>query len=270
MPHTGATHYEKDVPKIPVAALAIPDAEMLQRILAEGKPVRLSMTLTPRELPDAESANVVGEVIGSEAPGEIVLLGAHLDSWDLGTGAVDDGAGCAIVIEAGRMINALPKKPRRTIRVVLFANEENGLRGARTYAKEHEAEIEKHIVAMEADFGAGRVYGVKVLGGPQALPLLQKMAKPLSPLGVDVSPEPAYGGADISPLRALGVPVIDLQQDGSLYFDIHHTANDTLEQITKEDLDQAVAAFTTMAFLAADTHDDFGRIPEESRVRKRK
>src|SRR5262249_25091624 len=153
LPHTGAMRYDEKFPKIPAAALSIPDAEMLERLIALGKPIRLRMTLGAKQLPEAESANVIGEIEGSGAPSEIVLLAAHLDSWDLGQGALDDGAGCGIVIEAGRQIAKAPKKPRRTVRVVLFANEENGLAGARAYAKEHAGELSKHVVALEADFG---------------------------------------------------------------------------------------------------------------------
>src|SRR6202012_2730962 len=142
-------------PKIPAAALATPDADVLHRLLAEGKHVRVRMQLGARTLPDAEGANVVGDVEGSAAPGEVVLLGAHLDSWDLGRGALDDGAGCAIVMEAGRQIARLPRHPRRTVRVVLFANEENGLRGAHAYAAPHAAQLDKHWPAVEPDLGGG-------------------------------------------------------------------------------------------------------------------
>src|SRR5262249_16190356 len=153
-PHTGAMRYDDKVPRIPAAALANPDADVLHRRLAEGKRVRVRMKLGARTLPDAEGANVVGDVEGSGAPGEIALRGAHLDSWDLGRGVLDDGAGCAIVIEAARQIAKLARRPRRTIRVVLFANEENGLRGAVAYGKAHAAELGAHVLAIEADLGA--------------------------------------------------------------------------------------------------------------------
>jgi Zn-dependent M28 family amino/carboxypeptidase len=268
-PHTGAMTYEPDAPKIPAAALAIPDAEMLERLLSQGKPVRLAMTLGSRTLPDAESANVMGDVPGSEAPAEIVLLGAHLDSWDITRGAMDDGAGCAIVIEAARAIAALPRRPRRTVRVVLFANEENGLAGAKAYAAAHKDEIERHVVGLEADLGDGRVLSARLLGADAARPAFQEITRALAPLGVTASTEDASGGADMSPLRWLGVPVVDLRQDATRYFDVHHTANDTLAKIVKADLDQATAAFATFAFAAADMSGDFGRIPEEKRKRRR-
>jgi len=267
-PHTGGTAYAPDAPRIPAAALAIPDAEMLERLLAQGKPVRLSMKLGARSLPDGESANVIGEVPGSEAPEEIVLLGAHLDSWDITPGALDDAAGCGIVLEAARAIAALPRKPRRTVRVVLFANEEHGLSGARAYAEAHRDEVPRHVAAVEADFGDGRVLEARYLGAEAARPAFEALLRPLAPLGVKASPADATGGADISPLRALGVPIVDLHQDGTRYFDVHHTANDTLAKIVKADLDQAAAAFAAFAFAAADMQGDLGRIPEDRRARR--
>lgn len=238
---------------------------MLHRLLAEGKRVRVRLTLGARSLPDAEGANVVGDVEGSAAPGEIVLLGAHLDSWDLGRGAIDDGAGCAIVMEAGRHLARLARHPRRTVRVVLFANEENGLRGARAYAAAHAAELRSHVLALEADLGAGRVYEARFLGPAAAVPAFQAVAAAVAPLGALASDKDAHGGADVSPLMAAGVPVIDLRQDASTYFDFHHTANDTLERVNKADINQAAAAFAAAAYAAADSTADFGRIPEEKR-----
>jgi carboxypeptidase Q len=265
LPHTGAMRYDDKVPKIPAAALSIPDAEMLHRILGLGKPVRFRMSLGAKLGPDAESANIIGEVPGVGTSGEIVLIGAHLDSWDLGQGALDDGAGCGIVIEVGRQIAAFARKPQRTVRIVLFANEENGLAGARAYAKVHAAEIPKHVVAIEADFGDGRVYEARFLGGDERRSQFLSVVGLVKPIGVEPSAEPAWGGADTSPLRAAGVPMIDLRQDGSLYFDIHHTANDTVEHLHKDGLDQAAAAFATVTYAAADAPDDFGRIPEDKR-----
>ncbi|APR81242.1 Aminopeptidase [Minicystis rosea] len=260
-PHTGGLRYDNDVPKIPAAALAIPDADVIHRLLAAGQRVKMRLTLGARTLPDAEGANVVGDVVGSSAPNEIVLLGAHLDSWDLGRGALDDGAGCAIVIEAARQIANLPRHPRRTIRVVLFANEENGLRGAVAYGKAHAAELSSHVLAMEADLGDGRVKDARFLGAPSALPLFRSLAAHLEPLGVTASSEAAHGGSDLIPLVSAGVPILDLRQDASLYFDFHHTANDTMERVRKPDLDQAAAAYAAAAYAAADTPSDFGRIP---------
>jgi carboxypeptidase Q len=264
-PHTGAMRYDEAVPKIPAAALATPDADVIHRQLADGKKVRVRLKLGARTLPDAQGASVVGDVEGSGAPGEIVLLGAHLDSWDLGRGALDDGAGCAIVLEAGRQIAKMARHPRRTVRVVLFANEENGLRGGTAYAAAHAAELGSHVLAMEADLGDGRVYETRFLGAPAGGPAFRAVAAAVEPLGSVTSAEEAHGGADISPLLAAGVPVLDLRQDASTYFDFHHTANDTLERVRRSELDLAAAAFTVAAYAAADTTAEFGRIPEDKR-----
>jgi carboxypeptidase Q len=263
-PHTGNMRYEEGVPKIPAAALSIPDADAIHRRIAAGERVTIKMTLGARTLPDAESANVVGEVIGTSAPKEIVLLGAHLDSWDLGRGALDDGAGCAIVMEAARQIGKLGPA-RRTVRVVLFANEENGLKGARAYAAAHASEIPQHVVALEADLGDGRVREARFLGAAASAPLFRAVASAVEPLGARISDEPAHGGADLIPLIDAGVPVLDLRQDATRYFDFHHTANDTIEQVRKVDLDHATAAFATVAYAAAQARGDFGRIPEADR-----
>jgi carboxypeptidase Q len=264
-PHTGAMRYDDKVAKIPAAALANPDADVLHRLLAEGKRVRVRMKLGARTLPDAEGASVVGDVEGSAAPGEIVLLGAHLDSWDLGRGAIDDGAGCAIVLEAARHIAKLARHPRRTVRVVFFANEENGLRGAHAYAEAHAAELGAHILAIEADLGAGRVYESRFLGPAAAVPAFRAVAAAVEPLGATTSTEEAHGGADLTPLLGAGVPVMDLRQDATTYFDFHHTANDTLERVHKEEIDQAAAAYAAAAYVAADAAEAFGRIPEDKR-----
>ena len=263
MPHTGAK--AKDEREIPAAALSVPDAELLHRVLSEKKPARVRLVLGARTLPDAESANVVGEVTGRERPGEIVLLGAHLDSWDLGTGAIDDGAGVAIVLEAARLLQARPQKARRTVRVVLFANEEHGLQGAREYARVHAAESAAHVVAAEADFGADSVYAVRWLGDPSARERFADVARLLAPLGIDRQDTDGHAGSDLSPLEELGVPVLDLRQDGTRYFDIHHTANDTVDKIDPGALAQAAAAFATAAWATAEMDGDFGRVPEALR-----
>lgn len=269
LPHTGAFKHDKSVPEIPAAALSVPDAEMIERLVTSGKTVRLALSLESKSHPEAESANVVGEVIGREKPNEIVLIGAHLDSWDAGVGALDDGAGCAAVLEAARLLTKLPKRPRRTVRVVLFANEENGLKGAKQYAVDHAAEVNAHQLALEIDLGSDKVHTVRFLRGDGVEPAYTKIAELLRPLVITFDSEPAYGGADLIPLRALGVPLVDLHQDASHYFDIHHTANDTLDQVSKENLEQVVAAVATVAWTAADTTDLFVRVPEGRRERKR-
>ena len=261
--HTGGKR--KDDHEIPAAAISVPDAEMLHRVLDHDKATRVHLLLTPRLLPDADSADVVGDVPGRERPGEIVLVGAHLDSWDLGTGAIDDGAGVGIALETARLVAALPQHPRRTVRVVLFANEEHGLEGATTYAKVHASEAAAHVVATEADFGGDAVYAVQWKGDPAAHERFVALARALAPLGIERDDAEGGAGADVTPLLELGVPVLELKQDGSRYFDIHHTANDTLDKIDPPTLARAAAAFATAAWTAAEMEGDFGRIPEGQR-----
>ena len=261
--HTGATRYKEGIPRIPAAALSHPDADVLEARLAMGEPVRFRLRLTSRYLADAESANVVGEIRGRERPEEIVLLGCHLDSWDIGEGAQDDGAGCAIVIEAARRIGELPRRPRRTIRVVLFANEEFGLSGARAYAEEHAGEVGSHVLGAESDLGSGRIWQLNSRVATEALPGIDAFAEVLEPLGVERGDNEARGGADLSPLRAAGMPVLSLRQDATRYFDIHHTVNDTLTQVDPEELDQNVAAYVAAAYLAAEATVRFGPLAAE-------
>jgi Zn-dependent M28 family amino/carboxypeptidase len=261
--HTGAKR--KDAHEIPAAAISVPDAEMLHRVLAEKKTVRVHLALGAHMLPDAESANVVGEVPGRDKPGEIVLIGAHLDSWDQGTGAVDDGAGVAIALETGRLLAAMPKHPRRTVRVVLFANEERGLDGATAYAKAHAAEASAHVAATEADLGADSVYAIRWIGDPAARERFVELAGLLAPLGVEREDGEGHAGADVTPLQELGVPVLDLRQDASRYFDYHHTPNDTLDKIDPGVLARAAAAYATATWGAAEMDGDLGRVPEEAR-----
>lgn len=249
-PHTGVMGYEDDVARIPAAALSNADADVLARWMLAGQTVRIHLTLGCHEDPDALSANVVGEVVGTEHPEEIVLLGAHLDSWDLGRGAVDDGAGVAIVMEAARQMIAAP--PARTVRVVLFANEENGGAGGHGYAEAHAAELSRHVMALEADFGDGAVYAFRTPVPLSESPAYQRIARLLEPLGVTWDEEPAGGGADLGAMHeAGGVPMVSAMQDGSRYFDLHHTANDVASQIDRTSLDQAMRAVLTLAYAAA-------------------
>lgn len=261
--HTGAMRYEDGVKRIPAIALSNPDADLLDRQLSAGRTVVFRMNSTARYLPNEMSANVVGEIPGREKPNEIVLLAAHLDSWDVGTGAHDDGAGVAIVTAAARLIGDLRRPPQRTLRVVLYANEEFGLSGAKTYAIEHADELENHVLAMEADFGAGRVWQFSSRVPENHLPVIAAIQELLEPMGIEWGGNNAYGGADIGPIRALGVPVVQPGQDGSLYFDLHHTDNDTLDKIDPVQLNQNVAVYATAAYVAAMVDADFGRLPIE-------
>lgn len=204
----------------------------------------------------------MGDLKGSEHPEEVVVVSGHLDSWDLGTGAIDDGAGCAIVMEAARRIGELPVKPRRTVRVVLFANEELGLSGAKAYAEAHKAELPRHVMAGESDFGSAKVYELRSrvdagsLMGPVA-----EIAGIIAPLGISQGDNDADGGADLTPMAPAQVPILALAQDGTYYFDFHHTSNDTLDKINPTMLDQNVAAWAAVAYAVADMPGTLGRPP---------
>lgn len=260
-PHTGGTRYAEDGERIPAAALAIPDADILETQLDE-KDVVFRLVLGSRYEGEALSHNVIGEVVGREAPDEIVLLGAHLDSWDVGSGAIDDGSGCAVVMRAAQLIAGLDTPPRRTLRVVLFANEEFGLSGARAYAESHADELARHHLAMESDFGAGRVWRYAVSVRPEAVGVAESFFPLLEPLGIEWHGNTARGGADLSPLRRARVPVADLTQDGTYYFDYHHTDDDTFDKIDPEALAQNLAAYTVLAYLAAEVEASFTPAPE--------
>ncbi len=250
LPHTGAMAYEDGVPRIPAAAIAPEDAELIHRFLVAGETVKVTFTLSCKTLPDAESANVIGEIRGSERPDEIVVIGGHLDSWDVGTGAHDDGAGCAISMEALRLIRSLGLKPKRTIRAVLFTNEENGLRGGTAYAEMHAAELGKHVAAIESDSGGARPLGFGVSAGPGGTAIVKTLAAPLARFDADDVREDG-GGADISPMRPAGVPQLGLRQDSTHYFDIHHTMADTLDKVDAHDLAMNATAMAAMAWQLA-------------------
>lgn len=258
--HTGRMIYDVNAPRIPAFSLSNPDADLLSRQLKANKQTRLRLKSSARDLPPAWSANVIAEIPGAERNDEIVLIGAHLDSWDLGQGALDDGAGVAIAIEAARLISKLERKPARTIRVVLFANEEFGLSGAKEYARLIGDEHLKHVLAMEADSGMGPVWQLESQVAPEALGAIAKMQEVLQPLSIAAGGNDSGGGADLGPIRSLGVPVLDLAHDMSLYFDVHHTMNDTLAKVDAKVLDQAVAAYAVAAYLAATKQGDFGRL----------
>ncbi len=258
-PHTGATRHEEGVPNIPAAALAIPDADLLEMQVDSGKPVRFRLELGAKQYENVLSANVIGEITGREKPGEIVLLGAHLDSWDMGTGAIDDGTGVAIMLEVSRLILALPEPPRRTVRVVLFANEEFGLSGAKAYPKGREDEIDRHVLAMEADLGPGRVWRYRARTDEASVADAKAVLRYLAPMGVTWSDNIAGGGADLVPLRHLGVPMVDLRPDATYYFDYHHTDDDTLDKVDPADLAQNVASYAVVAYWAAEREGTLGR-----------
>ena len=257
-PHTGVLRYEEDVKRIPAAALSNPDADLLADMLRRDPVVKLKLNMQCGVTEEATSYNVIGEFPGRESPEKVVLLGAHLDSWDLGTGAIDDAAGVGIVTEAARMIGLSGKRPRHTIRVVLFANEETGLFGARQYAVDMADQLHNHIICAESDFGAGKIWQFSSWVQPDRLGYVAQMASVLAPLDITFGGNTADGGPDLIPLRALGVPVVELLQDGTDYFDYHHTADDTLDKVNPQDLAQNVAVYAAFAYLAAELPEGFG------------
>ena len=254
-PHTGAMSYDPDVPRIPHGALSTEDGDLLHRLIEEGEKPTLRFTLTSRRESDVESANVIGELPGRERPEEIVLIGAHLDSWDLGTGAFDDAAGCALVMETPRLLKELGLIPRRTIRVVLFMDEETGLRGARRYAKLSPEELRAHVAAIEADAGADDPLGFSVSQGGRALKLVKKWAKMLEPVGASQVIEGGFGGADIGLLGRQGVLALGLLQDPTRYFFYHHSRADTFDKVDPEAMRRNLAAMAFMAYALAETEE---------------
>ncbi len=250
-PHTGVAVFRAGKRAIPAVALATEDADALHRWLAAG-PVRVRLVVGCRTEPDAPSANVIAEIRGRERPEEIVLLGAHLDSWDLAVGAQDDGTGVAMVLEAARLIARMRPAPRRTIRFVLFMNEENGGAGAKAYAEAHAREA--HVAALESDSGAGRPLSVEFRGGEGAGSFLVPLLRPLTSVGVDPDPRKSdHYGADLHALaRKRALPTVHLVQDVTHYFDVHHAAADTVDHIEPVALAQTSAATAWLTWALAD------------------
>ena len=245
-PHTGAMHYDDAVAKVPAAAIATADAEQLAKALQRG-PLRMKLVLGCTQGPDVPGANAVGELAGSVTPERIVVVGGHLDAWDLGDGAHDDGAGCIHALEAVRLLQACGIRPRCTIRVVLFANEENGLRGARAYADTHRDELGKHVAALESDSGGFAPLGLTTSLRDEAAAAMQQKLLPLQDANAGTFLTGAGGcGADIGPLHNAGVPCFGLLVNSQRYFDHHHTAIDTLAMVNERELalGAAVVAYT--------------------------
>lgn len=257
-PHTGMmSKADNKWASIPVVAISNPDADHLRRLHNLNKPLAVSLHSDSNWKGEVTSGNVVLDLIGSEKPEEIVLIGGHLDSWDLGTGAVDDGAGIAITTAAAKLIANLPKRPKRTIRVVMFGAEEVGLLGAFAYAKQHENNLHNHVLATESDFGARNIWRIVSNLNPEATKLTDEIAKVIAPLGIvrGASDVPG-GGPDIIPMAYKGVPTIRLSQEGTDYFDLHHTPDDTLDKIDPDELAQNVAAYAATIYLFADADVD--------------
>lgn len=261
-PHTGAMDYDPAFPKIPTAAVTIEAATQMRRMQQRGETIRLHLEMGAHTLPDAPSANVVAELRGTEKPEEVVLISGHLDSWDVGQGAQDDGAGTVVAMEAVRLLQTLGLKPRRTIRLVLWTNEENGLRGGKAYRDAHRAEFGNLIAAVETDSGSERIKGFQLelaKATPEAkaaaLAALQSLAPQVAPFGVTL--QLGHSGADVSPMVREGVPGIGVQHAATHYFDVHHTRADTFDKVEKDDLAFSAAALATFAYALAQSEVRF-------------
>jgi hypothetical protein len=253
-PHTGQMTYDQNVVKVPIAALSAPDADQLYRALGRGD-VEVKLQIDVQSYGKSQSGNVIAEIPG--VTDEIVIIGAHLDSWDLGTGAVDDGAGIGITVGAAKLILDMNQKPQRTIRVVMFGAEEVGLVGAIAYAKKYAHELDRHVVGAESDFGAGQIWRLETRFADSKLHKAEALHNVLSPLGIALGSNNASGGPDMGPLRMLGMPVVTLKQNGWDYFDLHHTPNDTFDKISADDIAQNVAAYAAFVWMTANMQGDF-------------
>jgi carboxypeptidase Q len=257
-PHTGMLTYRRDAPQIPAAALAVEDALRLERLAGRGERVRLRLKMDAAMHGEADSANVVGEIVGRERPHEVVVVGGHFDSWDVGTGAIDDGGGCIVTWEAVRLMKALGLRPRRTVRVVLFTNEENGLRGGLAYRDAHRAELADHVMMLESDGGVFRPHGFGFTGNDSARATVQSVATLLGGIQADAV-GPSGGGADIGPsVQAGQIPAMALDVDGTKYFLYHHTSADTVDKLDPGDVARCTAAIAVMSYTVAELPERLG------------
>jgi carboxypeptidase Q len=250
LPHTGQTKYADDTPKIPAAAVTAEDADLITALAREGS-VTMRLVLTPQTLPDAESANVIADIKGTEHPEQIIIVSGHLDSWDLGTGAIDDAAGVAVSMATVHLVQQLHLKPKRTIRVIAWMNEENGLAGSKTYANENAAQFPNHFAAIETDGGAGHPLGINIKAKPEVKTMFAPMAKILQSSGAGALVFVEHAGADIEPLEKVGVPSFAPIQDSRFYFDYHHTAADTLDKIVPRELQENAAVVAVLSYALA-------------------
>lgn len=260
--HTGSVRYDEGGKAIPAASISNPDADMLLNQLKRSDDVEFYLKLTSHSDPKvvAKTANVIGELTGSEFPDEYVTLGAHLDSWDVGTGAVDDGIGVGMMMATVHHIAQLPVKPKRSIRVILFAAEEIGLVGAKTYVEKRNGDMAGHVIGAEWDFGVGPIYEMKTGVGKKSLPALYDFAKYLKPLGVSVNKtNTAKAQSDMSLMSQAGMPSVNFAPDGNLYFDYHHTENDTLDKVDAKALKHNTAIYTMFAYFTAQSGVDFSQ-----------
>jgi len=266
-PHTGALEYAEGFPKIPAAAVTIEDALLIQRLVDSGNTVTAHLEMEARMLPEAESANVIGEIPGRERPDEIVVIGGHLDSWDVGAGAQDDGSGCITALEAAHLIHKLGLQPRRTLRVVFWTNEENGGAGGEAYRTWAGASVKNHVAAIEMDGGAEKPlgFGLSANGDMQSvLSRLREIGGLLERIDA-ASVQPGGGGADIAPIMVDGVPGLALRTVGTHYFDWHHSRGDTVDKVNLEDLRANIAAMAVMAYVLADMPVPLRQTPSSTR-----
>lgn len=261
-PHTGVMKYDDDVKKIPHAAITVEDAMMLQRIQDRGQKIVIKLNMSAKMLPDAKSRNVIAEIRGSEKPEEVVVIGGHIDSWDVGQGAMDDAGGCVVAWDALNVIKSLGLKPKRTIRCVMWTNEENGLGGGKAYRDAHADEMENHVLAVESDGGVFAPEGFGFSGTPEALDIMREIGKLLEPIGAGKIKD-GGGGADIGPMKPFGVPLAGLNVDGSKYFWFHHTNADMVDKLDPDEVNKCKAAMAVLAFVVADMPETLPRaIPE--------
>jgi Zn-dependent M28 family amino/carboxypeptidase len=258
LPHTGQTNYANDAPKIPAGAVTAEDADLIADLVRQG-PVKMKLVLTPQRLPDVESYNIIGDIRGSEHPEQLVIVSGHLDSWDLGTGAIDDAAGVAVSMETANLIRQLRLKPKRTIRVIAWMNEENGLAGSKQYGKDHEKEWANHFAAMETDGGAGHPIGIRIKGKPEVKKMLAPVAAILQESSAGILDLVEHCGADIEPLEKAGVPAFSPIQDSRFYFNYHHTTADTLDKIVPKELAENSAVVAVAAYALANMEQPLPR-----------
>jgi carboxypeptidase Q len=263
-PHTGSLRYDTTAARIPAAALSMEDAMMIRRMAGRGERVRVRLTMGARTLPDAPSRNVVAEIRGRERPDEVVVMGGHIDSWDVGTGAMDDAGGSVAAWEAVRLMKRLNLRPRRTVRVVLWTNEENGLRGGNAYRDAHRAEVDRHVLAIESDAGVFAPRGFGFTGSDAAYAVVREIGRLLEGIGAGTI-DRGGGGADIGPLMQLGVPGAGLEVDGSRYFWYHHTDADTVDKLDPAEVARCVAAMAVLAYVAAELPEPLPRGPAPQR-----
>src|SRR6266516_7699764 len=258
IPHTGQTKYSDDAPKIPAGAVTTEDADLIVDLAKRG-PVKVKLVMTPQTLPNMESANVVGDIKGSEHPEQVVIVSGHLDSWDLATGAIDDGAGVAVSMEAANLIRKLHLKPERTIRVIAWMNEENGLGGSKQYVKDHEKDWANHFATMETDGGAGHPVGLHIKAKPEVKAMLKPIGAILQESGAGALELAEHAGADIEPMEKANVPSFAPIQDSRFYFNYHHTPADTLDKIVPKELAENSAVVAVFAYAMANSEQPLPR-----------